>query len=62
MFDGIDDDVIQLINARRQERLVSVSVNWRELQQLQFLDYYFHWILGIQFYSIWKNRMVSKPD
>ena len=34
MFDGIEDDKTQLINARKQERLVSVNVNWRELHQL----------------------------
>ena len=32
MSDGIEDDQTQLINAREQERLVSVNVNWRELQ------------------------------
>ena len=32
MFDGKEDDETQLINARKQESLVSVTVDWRELQ------------------------------
>ncbi|CAL8275890.1 unnamed protein product [Arctogadus glacialis] len=33
MFDGKEDDETQLINARKQESLVSVTVDWRELHK-----------------------------
>ena len=41
MFDGKEDDETQLINARKQESLVSVTVDWRELQ----------WELGLYLYG-----------